>query len=496
MSISTFQEQIFYHYILDNQIFLNITKSDFFTVQNIKELFEIAKDHALKYKEPPSKDQMIQLVQIKGLSDKLNEDLITALYNAKQLLAQYDNEWLEDNVGPWIEIRNIDNVMRKVIAYMKTTKITPENSKEVIEKIRHMFTSETAIDFSFDLGSDFFDPASHVQTRLARTATGYDFIDLCSKGGYWKGSLIVLLGAPKSGKTSWACNLAAKSIMMGYNTAYITLELQRELVNMRIGANMLNVAMDDYEALTHDIPLLKQKLGILKQKSLIPLGQLHVKEFPSSTASTNDIGAYLRKAQELLGYKFDNVFIDYINIMKNWRNPNTENTYMKIKQICEDVRAMGQENNWAIISVTQTNRAGWLTNDIKITDIAESAGLLQTVDLLFGIITDPEMKARGEYFLKCLANRVGGYENCRKRYTMNWKYLRIEEDRNSPIQDMEFFINSVTAGQKYPRGYKSPTTTMAAAISNIMKPVDPIPDNIPIKDNSISITGKSLFNIK
>jgi len=83
---------------------------------------------------------------------------------------------------------------------------------------------------------------------------------------------------------------------------------------------------------------------------------LHIKEFPASTASSNDIGAYLRKAQELLGYKFENIFIDYINIMKNWRNPNTENLYMKIKQITEDVRAMGQENNWAIISPTQTNR--------------------------------------------------------------------------------------------------------------------------------------------
>lgn len=293
-----------------------------------------------------------------------------------------------------------------------------------------------------------------------------------------------------SHNTSWACNLAAKSVLMGYNTAYITLELQRELVHMRIGANMLNVPIDDYEALTHDQDLLKQKLTTLKQKSLRPLGELHVKEFPSSTASSNDIAAYLRKAQELLGYKFDNVFIDYLNIMKNWRNPNTEHTYMKIKQISEDVRAMGQENNWAIISVTQTNRSGWLTNDLNITSLSESGGLLQTVDMLFGIITDPAMKAKGEYYLKCLANRVGGYENCRKRHTMDWKYLRIEEDKLAPIQDMEFFVNSLS-GQKQPRG-RSTTTTLNAMISDKVKPVNPIPDNVPIKKSNI--TGSELFH--
>ena len=198
--INSFQEQIFFHYILDNQIFLNATKPDFFTNANVRELFEIAKDHALKYKEPPSKDQMIQLVQIKGLGEKYSEDIITGLYNAKLLLGEYDNEWLENNVGPWIQVRNLDNVMRKAIAYMKTTKVTPENASEVVEKIRHMLSSETAVDFSFNLGSDFFDPASHLQTRLARTSSGYDYVDLCTKGGYWKGSLIVLLGMPKAGK--------------------------------------------------------------------------------------------------------------------------------------------------------------------------------------------------------------------------------------------------------------------------------------------------------
>ncbi len=356
MGINVYQEQIFFHYILANQIFLNTTKSEFFTNQNVRELFDIAKEHAVKYKEPPSKEQMIQLVNIRGLSEKYNDDLITSLYNTKQLLTQYEDEWLEENVGPWIQIRNLDNVIRKVIAYMKTTQVTTDNAKEVIEKVRHMLSSETSIDFSFDLGKNFFEAKSHLQTRLSRTPTGYDYIDICTKGGYWKGMLMVLFGMPKSGKSMWMCNMAAKSVLMGHNTAYITLELQEELVNMRIGANLLNIPLDDYEAITHDQDLLKTKLNHLKQRSIKSLGELHVKEFPSSTASANDISAYLKKAQEMLGYKFDNIFIDYLNIMKNWRNANSENTYMKIKQISEDIRAMGQENNWAIISVTQTNR--------------------------------------------------------------------------------------------------------------------------------------------
>jgi hypothetical protein len=300
---------------------------------------------------------------------------------------------------------------------------------------------------------------------------------------------------PKSGKSMWMCNMAAKSVLQGHNTAYITLELQEELVNARIGSNLLNVPMDDYEKFTEDQPLLKQKLNTLRQRSFTPLGELHVKEYGSSTASANDIEAYLIKAQEMLGYKFENIFIDYLNIMKNWRNPNSENTYLKIKQISEDIRAVGQKNNWAIISVTQTNRSGWETNDLTVNSIAESAGLLHTVDILFGIVTNAEMKAKGEYFLKCLANRVAGYENTRKRFLIDWKYARIEEDRNSPITDMEFFVNQITAGHTHPRGQqrKSTTVDMHTAINqNTPPPLEPpVPENLDFGD--IKISGDGLF---
>lgn len=490
--LTSYQENIFYHYILSNPIFLNKAKPEFFTNQNIREIFDIAKEHAIRYKEAPSKDQLVQLIKIKGLSEKYSDDMVEGLYNTKKLLSEYDPEWLEQNAGPWIQVRNLDSVIRKVLGYMKTTKVTAENAGEVVEKVRHMLTTETVIDFSFNLGKNFFDPTSHLQTRLARTSSGYEFIDLCTKGGYWKGMLMVLFGMPKSGKSMWLCNMASKSVMEGYNTAYITLELQEELVNMRIGSNLLNVSLDDYELFTHDQPLLKQKLANLRQRSLKPIGELHVKEFPSSTASANDIQSYLIKAQELLGYKFDNIFIDYINIMKNWRNQNSENTYIKIKQISEDIRAMGQTNDWAIITVTQTNRSGWETNDLGLGSIAESAGLLHTVDLLFGIVTNAEMKARGEYFLKCLANRVAGMENMRKRFTMEWKYARIEEDRNSPIQDMEFFSNQITAGHRHPRGVRNTTATIDTVISQQTIVDTSSPDNITINDNR-GITGMGLF---
>jgi hypothetical protein len=484
-SIHMFQEQIFFHYILENKIYLNVAQSEFFTNQILKDLFSVAKEHCLKYQVPPSKDQMWELVRIKGLSDKISEDIVNALYNAKLQLENYDRNWLEENVGPWIRIRNLDNVMRKSIAYMKTSQITPENAAETVEKVRNMLTTETAIDFDFHIGSDFFDAATHRQTRLARRTTGYKYLDTCMKGGYWSGSLIVFMGPPKSCKSLTLNNLSARSVSLGYNTAYVTLELQEELVNMRIGSNLLNIPVDNYDKVAEDQDYLRKKINDFKSNSFNPLGALHIKEFPSSTASTNDIETYLLKTEEVLGIKFDNIFIDYINIMKNWRNPNTENTYMKIKQIAEDLRAMAMRNTWCIITCTQVNRQGFLSSDINITNISESAALLHTVDLLFGIILTPEMKANSEYYLKCLANRVAGYENTRKKFILDWTYARIDEDKNTQIEDMDFILNSVINTNNTKRGQQQITSQNRTNLEQLNN----TPENILVPN----ITGQDLF---
>jgi hypothetical protein len=146
-----------------------------------------------------------------------------------------------------------------------------------------------------------------------------------------------------------------------------------------------------------------------------------------------------------------------------------------------------------------THNSGWETNDLGLGSIAESAGLLHTVDILFGIVTNAEMKAGGEYYLKCLANRVAGYENTRKRFLINWKHARIEEDRNAPIQDMEFFINKVTSGHSQPRGQqKSTSTDMHTFISEHTEPLEPDAKEEKEEDKdkgNANITGRELFGI-
>jgi len=110
------------------------------------------------------------------------------------------------------------------------------------------------------------------------------------------------------------------------------------------------------------------------------------------------------------------------------------------------------EEGWAVITVTQTNKGGWENENMSIINVSESAALIMTVDALFGIITSPEMKAKGEYMLKYMADRVSGMENTRKKFNVDFKLSRIEEDSNSQIEDLDYIINQAVGNDKPDRG--------------------------------------------
>ena len=303
----------------------------------------------------------------------------------------------------------------------------------MVQNAKNIITERNNIQFGFDEGLDFFDPDSHTQPTTDTFSSGIPYIDLVLGGGFYSKALFCFIGEMKIGKSIWLANLAANSVRMGYNTAVISLEMRDRKLVKRLGANLLNISMREYAQAAEDKVMMKKRLSQVGYDSLQVPGKLFVKEFPTSSAGVPDIERYLQKMEETKGIKFKVIILDYINILKNWRNPNSENMYMKIKQIAEDLRAMAMRNDWAIVTATQINRSGFGSTDLNATNISESAALGHTVDAMFGIIQDEIMHANREYILKLIANRDDGYKNSRRKFLINYDYMRIMEDPDSTI---------------------------------------------------------------
>lgn len=332
------------------------------------------------------------------------------------------DEWEIETDSGWADISRIG----KTIPYEKW--ILKTESHELICADEHIvFLFDFTEIYVKDLvpGDMIITQSGHQSViSVVRTTDLINMYDLevdHSDHRYWTEGIL-------SHNTLWLANLAAQAVRTGHNVAVVTLEMNDRKYVKRLGANLLGIPVSQYTEIAEDEQKIKKKLQSMAYDNLRSPGKLFVKEFPTSQAGVPDVERYLRKVEEQNGIKFKLVFVDYINIMKNWRNPNSENTYMKIKQIAEDLRGVAMSNEWSIVTATQTKQSEFDSTDLSISSASESSGLVATVDGLFGIIQDPMMYANKEYKLKLIANRDDGYKNAYKMFNVDYNYMRVFEN--------------------------------------------------------------------
>ena len=433
MNLTVLEKQ-FYHWTLNNPNLLSKIKKGFYSMEEYEVLTTLSLDFFNKFNTPPSRDQIEEIIKVKGI--EFSNSKLDAIYEID--MSQYEKDWLEQQTHSWIEWNTFDKSIHELINYVKTVAVTTENVHDVVEKGKRLIADRNNLTFDFDEGLDFFNPSHHKQRILTGMSTGYQFMDNLLGGGWSPKTLHVVMGPPKSGKTWWLVNLYANAVQSGHNSAYISLEVEDKKLMRRVGSNLLSIPYSKYVELSQNESYIKESIQDFCNTNL-KVGTAVVKEYPASSATVPEIEAYLRKIEENRGKKFFTVFIDYINIVSNYRNANSENTYMKIKQLSEDLRAMAQRNEWCIITATQTNRGAMDASDISVTDTAESAGLLHTVDSMWAIIQDQLMAEQSEYYLKALLLRDENGKGNKQKFEVDRNYGRIVQAKDLAIDGNNFF---------------------------------------------------------
>jgi KaiC/GvpD/RAD55 family RecA-like ATPase len=415
-------EKIFFNFFLKKPQYLKSVSPGFFSNRDLDQVAKLSKNFYIKFGESPSKEQMKALV--KDDPNEISDDIVSSVYNVN--INEYDQDWLKRTSESWIKWKHFDKQLIKTIEYVKTQDVSPDNVQDIVTRAIGMISTEGSINFDSDVGLDFFNPEHHIQRKSKKLETGWTFVDNVSGGGYDPKSLVVYAGEQNVGKSIWLANDAANFVRMGHNVVFITAEMSAQKVLKRIGANLLDIPMMEYDEKSGNRDFIKRKLERIS-RGLLPPGKLFVKEFPTSQGTVLDIESYIKELEESQDHKVNVVIVDYINILANYRNPNTENTYMKIKQIAEDLRALAVKREMLIISATQINRGAWDSTEIKMENIAESAGLAHTVDVMYALIQDSMMHANKEYWLKVLKIRDGQGKGSRCRFNINYDYMRLTE---------------------------------------------------------------------
>jgi Kyanoviridae DNA primase/helicase len=371
-----------------------------------KTTFEIIKEYFLQFNKLPTREAvLIEAEKSKNLEgDQLEEvqEVIKSL-RTKENDSQI-KEWLLERTEKFCQEQAVTNAVFTAAQILNGT-----NKKIEIGAVPDLLQKALAISFDPHVGHDYLEDADERFAYYHRKEEKLpfhlsDFNDI-TNGGLPKGTLSVIMAGTNVGKTIFMCDMAANHLMMGKNVLYITLEMAEEAISKRIDANLLNVPIDDLEALPKD--LYDRKIEKVKEKTK---GKLIIKEYPTAGAHVGHFRHLLHEL--LLKSKFvpDIIYIDYINICSSARIKKTGDSsggYYYIKSIAEEIRGLAVEMKVPIVSATQLNRTGFSDSDPDMASTSESFALPMTLDFMVVLTTNEALEAIGQLQVKQLKSRFG-----------------------------------------------------------------------------------------
>jgi replicative DNA helicase len=386
-----------------------------------------------KYRQTPDMTTALNLLKAAKVAKTIRGDILPVAIDA-----------FKHAFGEKVDVSNSTYAAECVAAFARHQAVSRAilNSVELLGKKKFdeierqmKMAVEVGINSSGE-GYDFFDEREARAQRRTEEALGtrpktgittgnLQMNELLYHKGWGRKELQVILGGPKSGKTTALIEFAKSACLAGFNVLYATCEVSNDIIADRMDANLSDTMMKD---LTKKISEVLGKVTAFKSRA----GALKFHEYPSGTLTPNElrqlIERYKSPAVNLDGTVrepiiFDLIVVDYADIMAP--DNRTSDPIENSKSIYLALRAIAHENNAAVLSATQSNRAGATATVTKAEHVADDYNKVRTVDLLISINSTEEEKRIGEarLFFAASRNQESGFTLFIKQDLSKMKFL-------------------------------------------------------------------------
>lgn len=386
----------------------NTVEREYISEPAAADIFIILRNYFNKYNDIPTQDTLLNEIA----DAEKREDAIQFLNetNAVDFDVARQYEYLIDKTDQWLKEKAIKQ------AILKSVNIIDKGSEEGTRDynlVREHIEKALAKTIKFNLGLNYFDTLQKRLTRIRkfsdnRLPTFFPIFDEYLNGGFPPYTLSVIVAAIHGFKSNTLVNWISRQVLAGYNIVLLTLEMSEDAFAQRFDSILTCMDINKIYRGDSNIVKLYRKLKEVQKRE--GRGELFIKEFPTGEATVLDYKAYIRELQ-IRGYKIDAIYVDYINLMKPTVGGKGVDLYVDVKRIAEELRALGFVFDVPVISVSQLNRPGTLTDfrDLSFSYIAESMGVPATADFISIYGKNPDMLVYlNELHYKIEKNRLGG----------------------------------------------------------------------------------------
>lgn len=437
-------ENIIVKNCLENEQFLTVIipylNVDLFANKHNKKIIELLNKYFKKYNKKPSNTEL----QIFLSNDKLKESYIYVKKYSESINEIIEYDKLLEYAEKFLKIQSFQNILLKIAE--NWDKI---NDKNDIISFYNRVEDIISYNLQTSEGHDYFDDIdNHVQELLKETnyiKTGINWLDDILGGGFLKEgrSMYIFAGETNVGKSIFLHNMAINIMKQNYKVLLYSLEMSEQMYNNRISSTLSQI----------DNKYLKQNTnkiieGALHFKRYNPNSGLIIKEYPPNSITPALLKTFTKQIITTRKFKPDAIIVDYLNLLTGEGN----NSYEKIKNISEQLRALSYFFECPVITATQLNRTGYSgsgsSTQTQIYDqrgpgmstVSESYGTGATTDAMFGIFRTDQDKEDNAIHLNIMKNRLGSNVGV-TRLGIDYRTMTIFEDEslnsNDEIEDIE-----------------------------------------------------------
>jgi len=372
---------------------IDYVKPEYFEDKRIASYFEIVKSfYENRYVLPT-------LTEIKTylIDDNLKNGFKDLLVSFKEIDKNLDKSELYDNTERFLKEKSVFHTLLKVGHELSEGKV---NTGEILQQFETCCNIALIPDRGIELYSDvdlIVDDILNVESTIS---SGWKWLDDAIGGGYREDgkSLYVFAGPANIGKSIFLGNVATNISKHGKTVLVITLEMSELLYAKRMSSSVTKIPLKEFSSSAKSLKYMLQEQGAKN-----PDGKIFIKEFPPSALTPKQLGAFIKRFQDS-GVKIDAIVIDYINLLTSTVG---NNSYEKIKYICEEVRALSYKFKCPIISATQVNRTAYGISNPGMESLSESMGTAFTADVILSIFQNEEDQELNIIRLGMMKNRYG-----------------------------------------------------------------------------------------
>jgi replicative DNA helicase len=362
----------------------------YFIDKNISKYFEIVSEFYDKRQVLPTFSE----VKTYLTTDEQKSNFKKLIESFKEIDSNHNVDELYENTERFLKERGM---YHSILESAEDISEGEADTAKIVEKFEKIAGINLNLEHGIELYGDKEKIIDDILSDENMISSKWPWLDESLDGGFTEAgkALYVFAGQSNIGKSIFLGNVAANIASQGKHVLVITLEMSETLYAKRIASNVTKIPMKEFR---HNISTLRHALEESEKETE---GRIYIKEFPPSTITPKQLGAFVKKMKDS-GVRIDAIVIDYLTLL----TAAGSNSYEKGKNICEQVRALSYVFKCPIVSACQIRRSEY-GGEPGLESVSESISISTTADVVVSIFQNEEDQEMGVIRLGMMKNRFG-----------------------------------------------------------------------------------------